>query len=411
MNIIVSTKLKDNFRGYSVVQSLSEIQKLSDVDCVIIHDFTDTEFNAGICLTNLHTKCNINNFIYISSQPLLTIKMMVDGLGGIYLEDEFYLDEEEELNVVVEDLLDNQSYDLMTTGTDIDVITDFLESFARGDSKINAPIYIENVNTAVSNLARSNEKQLCAIKDMGSTAVETFKRASDVISKLAEKNKELKDKLLEIENLRADNIRTSPRDNFGGGVSFFQTYNYTRSATVLLIREYSPCRFLTSFVRGYYNHIHLELNKKVKLIFIHQKGKCVTQKYDGFATSILQESMQSEDLYTHPIIATNNPKKSVMEKLMTQNDEVIIIVDRLYGQDDIVSARVTKVNAVSGFSDIARFNLECENTIFTMSSPKDCLCCIPVIKNYPQDVESRFAMYSKNCKEAYLALDAKLKLS
>lgn len=411
MRVIVSNYLKDNFKGYTVVSSFKEVRLLQDIQCLIIHRYSESDFEAGMFLSEFNKK-GIPNFVYISENPSTTLKMMLNGMNGTVLEDEFYFDDEEELNVVLEDigLEDNSETEIVASNTSI--ISDFIKAFAKGEDRIKSPIYIEQVNNALNELTTTTSQQQVLIKDMGTAAVSTFERASSLISSMSEQRKLLQKQLEELEESHNASVSNSPRNKFGGGgISFFPSYKYTGSAKVLLIRELSPCRYLTSFILGYNHHVHIELNKRVKLIFVHQKGAGVSAKYSGICTSITQESMQEDNLYDAPIIATNNPKQEVMKELTHKNDEVIIVVDRLYGSQDIINTRVVKINAVSGLTDLNRFKVKAEDCIFTTSAHPQGLLCIPTIKGYAADADTRYALYNRTCKESFIILDKLLQLA
>lgn len=410
MRVIVSNYLKDNFKGYTVVGTFKEIRALQDVQCLIIHRYTESDFEAGMFLSEFH-KNGIHNFVYISANPSTTLKMMLNGMNGTILEDEFYFDDEEELNAVLEDIGLEDTSETELISSNASIISDFIKAFANGDEKIKSPVYIEQVNNALTELTEMTNQQQLLIKDMGTTAVSTFERASSLISSMAEQRRLLQKQLDELEETHNSSISNSPRNKFGGGgISFFPSFKYVGSAKVLLVRELSPCRYLTSFLLGYNHHVHFELNKRVKLIFIHQKGAGVSAKYSGICTSITQESMQDDSLYDAPIVATNNPKQEVLKELTHKNDEVIIVVDRLYGSQDIMNTRVVKINAVSGCTDLNRFKVQPKDCIFSTSAHPQNLLCIPHIKNYPADADTRYAIYSRTCKDNYIILDKLLQL-
>jgi hypothetical protein len=115
-------------------------------------------------------------------------------------------------------------------------------------------------------------------------------------------------------------------------------------------------------------------------------------------------------LYDGEIVATNNPKKEVLKDLLTKPNDVIVVVDRLYGSQDIVTGRITKVNAVSSRSDIARYKLKPEQTIFPVTRQPKELFTIPNIKQFPIEVDARYAIYSQVMANAYKILDEKIGL-
>lgn len=151
-------------------------------------------------------------------------------------------------------------------------------------------------------------------------------------------------------------------------------------------------------------------NKRVKLIFVHQKGQGVAKKYTEYV-SITQESMHLDSLYDSEIITTNNPKKDVLKKIFSRPADIFIVVDRLYGNQDIVTGRCVKVNAVSGQSDLKRYGIKKEDTIFSVSKVDGSLFTVPNIKNYPSGKDLRSAAYMQICgKEMFTKLDALLQL-
>ena len=183
---------------------------------------------------------------------------------------------------------------------------------------------------------------------------------------------------------------------------------------LLLIREYSPCRYLTSFALGYTHHVHFSKNKSVKLIVIHQKGTCVAKKYDEF-TAINEESAGYATLYNSEYIATNTPKKDILREIFKQPVDAFIVVDRLYGGQDIISGKISKLNAVSGKSDIKRYSIKPEDTLLSNVSlneteKKEYFGTLKRMTNYPDEKDGRLAYYEQACEEMYEKLDKLLGL-
>lgn len=407
MRVIVSKTLQDNYQNFVVVDNFKKVRSLKGVTLLVIHTFDDDAFNFGVFLSEFK-KNGVENIIYINEKPIESVKNTVLGVKGKYFEDEFYFEDEEELLALVEECgedVEEEGSSLAVVSTDI--IKDFIDRFQSGDSAIKAPVYLEQVREAVNELSVITQQQQTQLLAMGSTAMETFERASMIIQNLAKQKKAIEDSLKTLEESRP---AMSTKSSMQGSIIFYPTYKYTGSARVLVIREYSPCRFLTSFVLAYEHYLHYSKNKKVKLVFVHQKGQGVARKYTEF-TSITQESMILDSLYDSEIIATNNPKKDVLKKILSKPADIFIFVDRLYGQQDIVSGRCVKVNAVSGQSDLKRYGIEKKNTIFSVSKVDDALFTIPNIKNYPVGKDIRSAAYMQICsKEMFTKLDAMLQL-
>ena len=407
MNIIVSSELNgDKFNNYIVVDSFKRASEVKGITTLIIHKFKESDFDAGVFISNLHNS-GISNFVYITDSPSSTMLMVIKGVDGNYIEDEFYFDDEEELDALLEDLgmesQNEESTDLAAPA--LDVLSDFIQSFVRGEERIKAPLYLEQVKDAVTALSTITQQQELQLTTMGNSAIEIFERASTIIKGIDSQRKIIEKKLEEIEFSAAN--ATSSKPSFGNNVMFFTPYKYIGNSKVLVIREYAPCRYLTSFVLGYLNHLHYELNKRPKLIFVHQKGQGVSAKYSDY-TAITQDSMNIASLYDAEIVATNNPKKEVLRDLLMKPNDVIIVVDRLYGKDTIVTGRVTTVNAVGSKSDIKRYNIKPEDTIFSITSQPKQLFCLAMIKSFPPEVDARIAAYTQVMQPKYVQLDTRL---
>lgn len=402
MRVIVSTEVQDNFNNYVVVDSLEKCLQLTGVDVLVIHKVKDDTFKAGVAISQLH-KSGVKTFIYIAEDPIAIIRMAIRGVGGYYYEDEFYLEDEDELNALLDEIngTDGTGTELATTSTAI--ISDFIQAFARGDEKIKAPVYLQQVDQACTELCNITQKQEIQIKTMGSSAIEVFERASNIIKSMDDQRKLIEKQLDELANSQTAVAQSKP--SLDNAVNAFSPFHYNSSAKVLLVRELSPCRYLTSFLLAYTQYIKYTLNKRVKLIFIVQRGAGVLSKYNNYPKITEQPTAYDNTLYGADIVVTNCPKRDVMKKLTSTGMDMYIIVDRLYGVKDIVTGRCTKVNAVSGFSDLARYNVKADTCIFPITSVKGEFFCIPSIKGFPTDVDARYMAYGKVCEEGYKKLD------
>ena len=408
MKVIISTELEDKYNNYIVVRDFKAVRNLIGVTVLILHKVEGlSDFDAGVFISNFY-KDGIKSFVYINSNPSKVIKTVINGVGGTTYEDEFYFDDEDELTALLDDLgLDTSMNSLVLSSTQI--VKDFIGAFSRGEERIQAPVYLEQVNQAVNELSELTHKQELQISEMGVSAIEVFERASSIIVSMNDQKKILEKQLEEFEESQALKQMSKQSNAFSSAIMFFPSFKYVGTSKVLNVRELSPCRYLTSFLLAYTHHIHFNLNKRVKFIIVHQKGKGIADKYSEF-TAITQESMGISSLYDNEIIATNNPKKDVMQKLTHLDDDVIIVLDRLYSATDIITGRVVKVNAVSGFSDINRYKVKPDTCIFPITSQPNELFNIPLIKNYPKEIDMQYAVYTQTCKNQFDILDGMLGL-
>jgi len=227
---------------------------------------------------------------------------------------------------------------------------------------------------------------------MGNSALEVFEKASAIIRNMNEQKKAIEKQLEQLEHVTANS--TTNRPAFGNSVLFFSPYKYIGNSRVLVLKEYSPTRYLTSFVLGFTHYLHYVLNKRVKVIFCIQKGYCTGKRYEEF-TSIDETTKSMMSLYDNEIIVTNSPKKEVMKELLSKPQDVVIVVDRLYGKEAIVTGRCTTLNVVSARSDIQRFGLKVQDTITSVTRIPDCFACISLIRNYMTEKDARLAAYNQ----------------
>lgn len=399
MRVIISQTLKDTFQEFVVVDNFRKIRELKGVDVLILHTFTEDDFEVGVFISEFY-KSGIKNFVYINENPREGLKSTLVGVKGHIIEDEFYLEDEEELIALLDELALPEEENTSLAVASMDIIGDFIKRFEANDEAIKAPLYLEQVKDALNELSVQNERQQSQLLSMGGAALETFQKASTIIANINKQRKVIEEKLNDL----ASKQQAQPSRAFGGSILFYPTYKYIGVPKLLLIREYSPCRYLTSFILAYEHYLHYNRNKRVKLIFIHQKGQGVARKYTDF-TAITQESMYLESLYDAEIIATNNPKSEVLKKIFARPNDVFIVVDRLYGQQDIVSGRISKLSAVSGNSDLKRFGVDPKTCIFPVVANENAFINLPTIRKYPNGVDMRRAAYMQLMKESFEKID------
>lgn len=406
MNIIVSTGLEDNFREFKVLKRFSALNEyVNELDVVVLNSFEDSDFDVGIIISKLHKEGNCK-FVYINENPNPLISMAITGVGGDVLKDDFYLSDEDELLGYLENagVLKDKSPVTLT----VSVVKDFVHAFCRGEERIKTPAYLSQVNQAVNDLVVLTQQQEIVISDMSTSAIEIFEKASKIIKTMAERKKDIEQKLEELTAKDSGSSSSTGGNVFNNSAIFFPPHKYMGTKPILLIRELSPCKYLSSFVLGYHQHLKYVKNRRVKLIFVHQKGQGVSLKYNNFF-NITQESASVDSLYEGDIIATNNPKKDVMTKLLgNTNTDIFIVVDRLYSTNDIVTGKVTKLNAISGDSDIDRYKVKDEDCIGSIASNLNLFYCVPYVVDYPGETDARYATYLQLCDKIYNQIDATL---
>lgn len=398
MKVIVSKTLKDDFNEFVVIDSLKKVMDLQGVTMLILHSCIENDFDAGVFIADLKKK-GVDFFMYICEKPSAVLQMALKGVDCYFFTDEFYFDDEEELQVLISDIeeerkekADNTSSFEMIATPALNTIATFMQGYVKGDKLVQTPLFLEQTNSAITELTSVFHQQELELQTMGNSALEVFEKASTIIRNMNDQKKVIEKQLEQLEQNVSGT--TSNRPAFGNSILFFSPYKYIGNARVLVLREFSPTRFLTSFVLGYVYYLHYNLNKRVKVVFCTQKGYCVGKRYEEF-TSISDETKGMTSLYDQEIIVTNSPKKEVLKELLSKQQDIIIVVDRLYGKEAIVTGRCTTINVASSFSDLVRFSLKPQDTITSVTRLPDTFATISLIKNYPKERDARLAAYNQ----------------
>ena len=421
MNVIVSCDIdKTAFDNFIVVDSFSAIKKLGTpcIETLIIHHFKEKVFDVGIFINECKDS-GIKRFIYISENPDETIKMCLKGLNSYVYTTEDYLEDEEELKFLIDDIIQDENKNstaLSNVEQNVNILEEFIDGFKRKDPKIGAPIYLNRAQEAVNELSVVTQKQELQLTTMGEESRKIFSQARTIIEQLILQNKEREAQILEVQQ---NANTTAARVPMSSSVSIYSPYSHFSAVPVLLFREYSPCRYLTSFVMAYEHYLHYQLNKRVKLIICHSKDAQISKKYTGNDfVAITDVSYKTTSLYDNEKIAINVPKKDLLKKLIdVSNIDIVIVVDRLYGNTPIIKGKhITTINAISGSSDVERFGLSnaFADTIIPVSEfkykGKLPFVTLKTIQDFPPEIDTRYAAYTLYYKEIFSKLDEKLKL-
>ena len=402
LRVIVSKTLDDKFKNFTVVREFKHVKSLDmdKISVLIIYDFPGTDFDAGVFISDFY-KAGIKTFVYISKDPNVTVKMAINGVSGFVFDDDFYFDDEEEL----EDLIDSLGIeeDESLADTSAAIVGDFIQSFARGDEKIKAPLYLEQVTEAVNELSKSVNQKDYQIAVMGESAIDIFSRASDIIRTMSANKTKLETQLKDLQRIQssANNIKPT----FNNNVQFFPQVQYMRTPKLLLIREYTPCRYLTSFLLMYNQYVHYRLNKRTKFVILYKNCFCESRRYRDEFAKISNETYKMDSLYDKELIAINAPKKEVMNKLFDKQIDLFIVLDRMYENEDMISGRIKKLNAVSGIGDTAVFNIKPEQTIMSITDEENSFCVLKSLANYPKDFDAQVTVYFQSYQNFFKKMD------
>lgn len=417
MRVIWSTELTDrHFDNYTIVSSVQELRALfeqeGNAEILIVHNLIGIK-DAVVVYELAKLRDKVDVFAYVSEQPVPAVKSSLIGLGAKIFEDEFYFDSDEDLDALVEAA--STYYD--DSGESFSIVRSFVNSEV-GVSGVLTPMQIEQINEAINSLEVALSDAETKLQSVNSFYLDFIVKVKSTLDAINFENNNLKVQLQELVNHRENtqSVRTTMATSM-----FYPSVPYTGTSKVLYIREVGNCRYLTSFLMAYMYHLNMVKNANAKLVILIPRAtpalaKKYSDKFNKF-TFIGDETKDSQgvaDFYKRDKIVTNTPHKSVIHSILTSDCPYIIILDRLYRDSDFIldnrTSNVKKIYAVSGISDVSRYNLNLSTCIFPIVQVSGALMYIPHISNFlqtGQTVDSKYAKYMQSsvCLEGFATLD------
>jgi len=387
------------YEGYTIVSSLKELFR-SDVTDIVLHTPQGKPQDIVLDISALMNNRPNLKLVYINDNPVSLLRMAIDSLNGVCLTNTACLESADDLNSLFEDyaLVNIQEATMLHN---IEVLQNFIGEFISSNGNVSS-YNVTSAKRALTQLREEAHIPFEQARKIGTTAMEVLNETQDYLRQLNEQYIKLQEQLKLLEG------KPKPiAPSFTSGTLFYPTVeiNNIPLTKILYIKEYSPCRYLTSFLLAYRNYLNYKRNKRVKLVFVIQRGTCISKRYD-FATMISQESAKDASLFKNDIIAVNVPQKQVIERLLNKdggNYDIVILVDRLYSANILKSSHKNfkKLDAISGKSDITRYGLNTSNVILPhISLSGKEFGFIPIIKSYPaEDENSRYVAYQHACGE------------
>ena len=138
MNIIVTTN-KVEYEGFLNVKSLRDAsQVVGSIDFLVYHKSNEKQESIIDYLSELKDKAKTLVYIRNKDKADQAIQMIVTGSGGKYIDDEFFLENSNELNNLLSQI--NSITALVEMGG-VNVLSDFFNRYLQnGSSGFNKPV-------------------------------------------------------------------------------------------------------------------------------------------------------------------------------------------------------------------------------------------------------------------------------
>lgn len=386
------------------VQSLGEVLDLvGTIDILVFHNSKESEEEKVRLLGEI--KDRVGKLIYICNEKDvdLAVKMIVIGSGGRYFDDEFFLEDTDELLNLVESL-DEVTALAELGGTN--VLGDFFNRYLKSGSTNFSKGYLTVVKEAVNTLMEEyNQKNLEIIR-MSETATDIFANTTSLIGNMKKESAKLQSivsRMSQRVEEKEKEIRQPQNRRAGASVLFYPRVTYMKEKSIVRVKEIGSCRYLISFILGLRCYLENIKNVRPKLIVISPLGSMYEKRYEDYSW-VTQSSLRSSGNYYKNIVFTNCPNKEVLYKLLDDtNFDVFLVVDMtVTSKDHILNCKGQNVKyAVSGMSDIQRFKLPVGDCFSSITSIKGSMFTIPMYPDYPIEKGARERFYLSEFSDSF----------
>ena len=379
---VITTK-DINLGNVKVVRSVKDVVTVTKSSFVVFESSDDLLEDAVSFLVGVVKRVLNTHVVYIASNPVPLIEEVIKGLGSQSLRDDSYLDD---LNSYSE-LIDYLEKGDTSLDEDEDISSEIsvLDSFVSEQVENLSPIQRNMVQDSYDKVVGTLDEMTS--KDVLREQLVNFAHVSRERVVSLEQDLKLKEK--EVANL-------APRGGgFLAGTNNYPVYNYSGSAKVLVVKEHSPCRYLTSFLYAFAERQEKVNNIKTKLIVVSSKNYMTELRYKGAfdeanPTTIVQSRGR---LMTSTKVYTTTPTAAVMDFLMQSlGYDLYVILDRTDKKEECVAGRGIKtVHAVSNLNHMRALKLEVKNTIVNDLGVQGQLGVLAMINNIGTKNDERIA--------------------
>lgn len=413
--VLVTTKPNDFelSKDIEVVSSISSVQQVEPNMLLILNTYTEDEYEAGIRIAELIEK-GLSKLYYLTDDPKLNMYSLVASLNGVN-ETEDYLLDEESLEVLISETETNELLPA-TVGVaegyvspnSVDILKRFYQDYTSGNIEgLANTAYLQLVDRAINDIANSSNELIIYDKDVKETVNQLYTQAFHQLNELEDSKDEIEATLLEVQEMY-DELKG--QSTTLGKLDSFSPYRHVKSSGVRLIvfKEYTQVRYLTSFVMGYAEHLANIMHKRVRVLFVVPNKDTFLKKYKTAPANFYHltgDNYNTEDALNSTLYYTEVPILRMYKHLTNLNDDILLIVDRTYNNDFAVKGNVTSWHAFAGKSEADVYTKQKSNRIFSMRGVTTSDIVIAHIPKYEVEVINRQAQYSNTFTETYKRLD------
>ena len=247
MNIIVTNNMT-KYDGFMKLKTLKEASEIvGPIEFLVYHKSNETRENKVEYLTKL--KDSVGTLIYIRGTDAVeqAVKIVVEGSGGKYFDDEFFLESSEELSSLISSL---DEVTAIAELSGLSVVGEFFNRYLKNGSTGFNSNYLEIVKSAVSDMVASYKQKDLELIQLSETATEIFSNSANILSKVESERKNLEKMVSSLESAKKQSSKSIGSSSMPS-LLFFPKVNYPKEKTIIRVKELGNCPYLTSFMLGF----------------------------------------------------------------------------------------------------------------------------------------------------------------
>lgn len=401
MRVIVSSG--KSYEGWTTVNRLQDIDVLvGDIDFIVYHKSPESPEDCVKYLSSVMQNHPSATVLYVRDKESVVpaVRILVEGSGGRYIDDEFFLEDSNQLNTLTSQW---RGMLALTDLSGVDVLKDFIRRYSQGGSSFTKG-YLQVVRGAAENMVTAYNNKSMEMLRLCETASDLFKGSVRLISNIQEEQatleravEELRGKL-ESGSVVGANIPIAPQ------VGYFPKVSYMKSK-VSIVRIKDLCRspFLTSFVLGFRSYLQYVKRVRPKLVVIEPLGEVLPKVYDMYPW-VTQQTKNNVACYSGDVVFTNCPLKDVMDRLLSDpHHDTVIVLDRLLvsPQHILNCAGEEPLFCIKGESFAKAAKVDIKRCFSTVTEVAGSMFTIPVFTEYPKEPDLRERKYLSECGTFY----------
>lgn len=395
--------LKDIKLGnVNVVKSVKDVVTVTKSSFVVYESSTDLTEDVVTFLVGVTNRVLNTHLVYVANNPVPLIEETIKGLGSQSLRDDSYLDDLNSYSELIDYLESGvRGLEEDDISEQLRVVDKFIGDNLKNVSPIEREMIGESYNTVINTLDEMTSKDVLREQLIGYI----YHSNAKVVG--LEQDLVVKEK--ELANLAPQGV------GFVTGSNSYPVYNYTGTdAKVLVVKEHTPCKYLTSFLYAFSERQEKINNIKTKLIVVSNKDYMTDIRYrNGFDEASPSTIMNTKGkLFTSTKIYTATPVNSVMDVIMSAiGTELYIVLDRTGKREECVMGRgVTVVHAVSSLNHMRALKLQASETIVNDYGVQGQLGVLGTIQNIGTKFDEKLAKIQQGIDLGIKLLEEKLEL-